>query len=494
MKTLKRSTIPSCRFIIVIAIVFSSITSKGQTTLIERVFDKSLAQTSYIITNSDTKEAIVIDPKRDIDTYLDITQQKGIKIKYVTETHIHADFLSGSRELALATGAELLLSGETEQNWGYEFAHTPIKDGYKIKLGKLVIEVMHTPGHTPESLTFILTDTLLSDKPQKAFTGDFVFVGDVGRPDLLEKVAGQAGSQTKGAKQLFSSIQRFSKLPDDLEIWPGHGAGSFCGKSLSDIPQSTLGQEKRQSKAFSDLNDEQGFIKYVLEGQPAPPKYFAVMKDWNREPRSLLIEVPKHTQLTSEEFSSALKNGVAVIDTRKKEVVAKGFIPGSIHIEGGNSFSTFMGWLFDYQQQYILIAEEGQIEDLTRKLMRIGMDNMYGYVTNLNGLGQKLATSNVVDAPYLKKSAGKEGIQIIDVRNDYEFASGHVTGAKNIALAALEQNLDKVDKDKQVIVHCKSGTRAAMAYSILSKNGYENIRIYMGDIKPIIEQPAKPKQ
>lgn len=465
--------------------------TQGQTLLMERVFDESLAQTSYLLASTETKEAIVIDPKRDIDTYLELAQKHKLKIKYVAETHIHADFLSGARELASATGAQLLLSGETDKNWGYEFEHTALKDGDEIRLGKLVIKAMHTPGHTPESLSFLLTDPAVSGQPQMAFTGDFIFVGDVGRPDLMEKVAGQAGSQEAGAKQLLASLKRFSKLPDNLQIWPGHGAGSFCGKSLSDVPQSTLKQEKQNSKAFHYLNDEKDFIKYVLEGQPEPPKYFAVMKNWNREPRALLVEVPKRAALTAGEFAQAMRNGVAVIDTRNKEAVANSFIPGSLHIEGGKSFSTFMGWLFDYQQQYILITEDSQVEQLTRKLMRIGMDNMYGYVTNINNLGIPLQKAEVVDAAYMKQSAGKSNVQIIDVRTEGEFQSGHVKGADNIVLANLEQNMDKVNTDKEVVIHCKSGTRAAMAYSILQKHGFTNIKIYMGDIKALIEKPAK---
>src|SRR5699024_3550109 len=209
---------------------------KSQDLIFKRVFDETLAQTSYILASESTREAIVVDPKRDIDTYLDFAKQENLKITKVTETHIHADFLSGAQELAHATGAELLLSGETVKGWEYQIKHTPLHDKDKINLGKVIIEVMHTPGHTPESLTFLVTDASSSLKPQKALTGDFIFVGDVGRPDLLEKVAGEEGSQDEGAKQLFASIMRFSALPEEIEIWTGHGAGSFCGKSLSDDP------------------------------------------------------------------------------------------------------------------------------------------------------------------------------------------------------------------------------------------------------------------
>jgi len=461
--------------------------SSGGDLFFLRIFDPTLAQTSYMVGNRQSREVIVVDPKRDMDTYLKIAEDNSLQITRVTETHIHADYLSGAPELAHATGAELVLSGETDPDWKYEIPHSPIKDGDKITMGNIILEAMHTPGHTPESLTFLVTDLSVSSSPQKALTGDFIFVGDVGRPDLLEKVAGQAGSQDRGAKKLYASIQRFSLLPDDLEIWPGHGAGSFCGKSLSDVPQSTLKQEKLTSKAFQFSNDVEGFVKYILDGQPDPPKYFATMKQWNRIPRPLLVEVPKRHKLSKSDFLTAQKNGLTVVDTRKLTTVIKGYIPNSLHIEGNTSFSTFMGWLLDYQTQFVLIADENEIEDLNRKLMRIGMDNMYGYVSNLQSLGIPLQQSNVISKTELKSLSNAKNIQIIDVRSKDEYQSGPISTAENIVLADLENSFSKVSKDKQVIVHCKSGTRAAMAYSMLKKHGFEKVKIYIGDLEGLID-------
>ncbi len=471
----------------VVLSVFAPMHMTAQTLFFERVFDETLAQTSYVVGSKETNEVIVIDPKRDIDTYLDIAKKNGLKIAKVAETHIHADYLSGAPELTTATGAELLLSGETDENWKYEIPHTPLKDGDRIKIGNIVLEAMHTPGHTPESLTFLLTDLTVSTKPQKAFTGDFVFVGDVGRPDLLEKVAGQAGSQDMGAKQLHASIQRFSQLPEELEIWPGHGAGSFCGKSLSDLPKSTLGEEKLTNAAFQFQDDEDRFVKYILEGQPEPPKYFAVMKNLNRIPRPLYIEIPKTVRLSKEEFATAQENGVVVVDTRKPNVTANGHLPGSLHIEGNKSFSTFMGWVLDYQKQFILIAEEDRIEDLTRKLTRIGMDNIYGYVSDMSALGQDLKKSDVVDVQAFKAYLGNNDTQIIDVRSETEYQAGHIPGVENIAFPDLEDNLSKISRNKTVIVHCKSGIRANMAYSILKRNGIDNVKVYLGAMDELIE-------
>lgn len=461
---------------------------QAQSYFFERVYDETLAQASFVIGDLNTKEAIVIDPKRDIDSYLEIAQTNNLKITKVTETHIHADFLSGSRELVAATGAALFLSDEGGTDWQYQFAHTGLKDGSTISIGQVELKVMHTPGHTPESITFLVRDTQVAATPQRAITGDFIFVGDVGRPDLLEKAAGLAGSQELGAKQLYASIQKFSQLPDGLEIWPGHGAGSFCGKSLSTVPHSTLKEEKRNSKAFQFKNDEQGFVQYILDGQPTPPQYFAVMKHLNKIERPLLIQVPIHPKLNQTTFQQAVDNKLLVIDTRNKNEVAQGYVPGSLHIEDGKSLSTWMGSLVDYQQQIVLITDESRTQDLTRKLMRIGMDNIYGFVTDLDKMDMALEKSDVAIIEDLKRHIAKKDVQIIDVRTETEYNGGHIKGAENIVLTALEDHLDKISKDEPVIIHCQSGVRAAMAYSILKRNGIKDLKIYPGGINEWTEK------
>lgn len=454
--------------------------TKAQSMLFERIFDETLAQASYIIAN-EKKEAIVIDPKRDIDIYIDYATKHGLKIKYVTETHIHADYLSGAQELAHATKADLLLSAEGEPDWHYQFAHIPLKDKQKIDLGNVAIEVMHTPGHTPESLTFLVKDTKQKLTPIKAITGDFIFVGDIGRPDLLEKAVGQAGSQFEGAHQLFESLNQFKKLDKFTEIWPGHGAGSFCGKSLSTIPQSTLETEMATSPAFKLLHDKDAFTKFILEGQPEPPKYFAVMKQWNKQMRPLMIEKQHLNALSNAEVETAIKNNVLVIDTRKKDVVEKGFIPSSLHIEDGKSFSTFVGSLVDYKNQVILVADENQIDDLTRKLMRIGFDNIYGYISDIKDYNG-LKSSKIINAEDVQNYLKQANAQFVDVRTTTEYNDGHIKGFENIPLNSLEQNASKIKKDVPVIIHCQSGVRGAMAYSILEKLGYTNILNYSGSI------------
>jgi hydroxyacylglutathione hydrolase len=449
----------------------------------QHVYDKSLAQASFLIGCQAKGEAIVIDAQRDMDVYLKIAAQNNLKITHITETHIHADFLAGSRELAAVTGAQLYLSDEGGADWQYQFDHIGLKHGDKIKVGNLTLEVLHTPGHTPESISFLLTDHPASSEPVMIFTGDFVFVGDIGRPDLLEKAAGLIGTQEEGARQMYESIQRFAELPSFVQVWPGHGAGSACGKALGAVPSSTVGYEKIRNWAFQYQNNEKGFVDYLLAGQPEPPKYFAMMKYLNKVSRPLLVEVPQHQELSSAQFLKAYSDGIKVIDTRNKVAFAKGFIPGSINIQHNNTLSTWAGWLLNYQEQFIIIAELGQMEEITRKLMRIGLDNIYGFVTEVEGFGIELQTADVIDLETFKANMVKDNVQIVDVRSLTEFNDGHIEGAEHIFIGTLQDNLHKISKNKQVIIHCQSGDRSAIAYSILRRNGFETVKNYAGGMK-----------
>lgn len=451
----------------------------------QHVYDKSLAQASYFIGCQKAGVAMVIDPKRDVDTYLEIAKQNNMKITHVAETHIHADFLSGARELAAMTGAKMYLSDEGGEGWQYEFPHEGVKDGDIIKVGNLKIEVLHTPGHTPESISFLLTDTPASDKPVMMFTGDFVFVGDIGRPDLLEEAAGMIGTKDIGAKQMYKSVERFRELADYIQVWPGHGAGSACGKALGAVPSTTVGYEKVRNWALQYENNEPGFVKYLLEDQPEPPKYFAMMKKLNKVERPLLTEVPKLKKLTAQDLRVAMDKGIKVIDTRLKGDFAQGFIPGSINIQGNNAFATWMGWFLTYEEPFILIAEDDKLDDLTRKLMRIGMDNIYGYIENVNvwtSLGNKLEKANVISLDEFQNILKTNHTQIVDLRGVTEFKSGHVKGAENVFIGTLEKHLSKIKKDQQVVIHCQGGDRSSIGYSLLAKHGFKNIKNYSGGI------------
>ncbi len=449
----------------------------------EHVYDKTLAQASYVIGCQKTGESIVIDPKRDSDTYLEIAQKNNLKITHVAETHIHADFLAGTRELAQVTGAKMYLSDEGGPDWSYEFAHEALKHGDEIKVGNLSLKVMHTPGHTPESITFILTDNPATKEPVMVFTGDFVFVGDIGRPDLLEKAAGLKGTQDKGAEQMYDSIKKFSELPEFIQLWPGHGAGSACGKSLGAVPSSTIGYELIRNWAFQYPNDKKGFTSYLLEGQPEPPKYFATMKKLNRVDRPLLPEVPVHKKLSVGEFKSAYEEGIKIIDARDKAAFAKAHLPGTLHIQGNNSFATWAGWLVDYDEDFIIIADESQMEDLTRKLMRIGLDNIKGFISEIDDLGITLEGTEIISLEEFKSYLGNPEVQVVDVRGASEYQEGHIKGADNVFVGTLPDNLDKVSKEKLKLVHCQSGARAAIAASVLLRQGFKNIKVFSGGMQ-----------
>ncbi|HED11315.1 MAG TPA: MBL fold metallo-hydrolase [Caldithrix abyssi] len=442
----------------------------------ERIYEEGLAQASYLIGCQATKEAIVIDPKRDIDTYLEIARRKNFNITHVTETHIHADFLSGSRELARVTGATMLLSDEGGPDWQYQFEHEGLKDGDTFMVGNVKFEVMHSPGHTPEHISFLLTDTPASAKPSMIFTGDFVFVGDVGRPDLLEAAAGIKGSRIVGAKQMFESLKRFKALPDYIQVWPGHGAGSACGKALGAVPGSTVGYEKIANWALQ-YDEEEPFVKALLEGQPEPPKYFAMMKKLNKVERTILTQVPRIEEWTKERLQKALDENMTVIDTRSKMLFAYGHIPGTINIQNNNAFSNWAGWLLDYDEPVAVICGAHEIDEITRKLMRIGLDNLVGYFTDIDGWIEEhpMQRLNHIEPHELEGVLKRNNAVVVDVRGINEYNAGHIKDALHIQLGDLPNRLNELDKDKNIIMHCAGGDRSSTACSILQKHGFKNV-------------------
>ncbi|SFW86795.1 MBL fold metallo-hydrolase [Chitinophaga sancti] len=454
----------------------------------QHIYDNSLAQGSYFIGCQKAGVAVVIDPKRDVDTYIEIARQQKMNITHIFETHIHADFLSGSRELAALTGAKMYLSDEGGPDWQYEFDHEGLRDGTIIPLGNLEFKVLHTPGHTPESISFLLTDKPASDVPVMLFTGDFVFVGDIGRPDLLEKAAGLKGTQEIGAHQLFLSLKKFSALPPYVQVWPGHGAGSACGKALGSVPSTTTGYEMVRNWAFRFEQDEEGFVKYLLEDQPEPPRYFAMMKKLNKIDRPLLTEVPALKALGKEDLKEAMTKGYKIIDTRDKNTFAKGYIPGSINIQGNNSFNTWAGWFLDYDTPFVLLAEPSQVNDLTRKLMRIGLDNVFGYIPSLDSWEGPLDKATTISLDEFNSLHENNGIQLVDLRGATEYKSGHIKGAENVFVGSLPQHINKISKDKKVVIYCQGGDRATIAYSWLAGQGFKNIQNYTEGINKWLQE------
>lgn len=452
--------------------------------LLKRIYDTKLAQASYLIGCQATGEAIVVDANRDIAQYIAAAAEEGLRVTHVTETHIHADFVSGSRELAQRTGARLLLSDEGDADWKYAFAAesnaTLLHDHDVFMVGNLRFEVLHTPGHTPEHLSFLVTDTPASAAPIGAITGDFIFVGDVGRPDLLEKAAKVTGTMVAGARTLFHSLQRFKQLPDHLQIWPGHGAGSACGKALGAVPMSTLGYEKIANWGLT-ITDEQEFVDAVLAGQPEPPKYFAQMKRINKEGPALLGGFHHPPQISLAALTNALAAGAPVVDSRDAAEFAAGFLPGTISIPLNKSFNTWAGWLLPYDADiYLVTGGAANVPAIVRDLAMIGLDRVAGYVT-ADVFSQFTATGGVLrsmpqrSVTDVAEALRRGELQVVDVRGATEYAAGHLPGVPNIPLGYLTDHLSALPRTTPLVLHCQGGGRSAIAASVLRAHGFTNV-------------------
>lgn len=444
----------------------------------KQIYEPGLAHASYMVGCQKTGTVMVIDAKRDVDTYIEIAQQERLRITHLTETHIHADFLSGTRELAMLTGAEMLLSDEGGEEWLYEFPHTGLKHGNVFMVGNIKVEVVHTPGHTPEHISFFVTDTpAIADVPIMMFTGDFVFVGDVGRPDLLEKAAGYKGTMEIGARQLWTSLAAFRALPDHIQVHPAHGAGSACGKALGAIPSSTVGYEKLVNWALRHTNEEE-FVQELLSGQPEPPYYFAHMKRLNKVDRPLLTSVPELKQLSLSDIDDALANNQLVVDTRSKVSFAGGHIPNTINIQDNKAFSTWAGWMLNYNEPFTVIAPLERTNEIMRKLMRIGLDSVRGVIEDVTiwtEAGRDLSIVPQIDLNELKQRYDHENVFVIDVRGATEHAEGHIPGATNIHAGYLPKHYAEIPKDKVVVISCQSGDRSSIATSMLLRAGFTNV-------------------
>src|SRR5687768_11989609 len=450
---------------------------------VKRFFEPSLAQASYLIGCQQADEAIVIDANRDVEQYIEVAAQEGLRITHVTETHIHADYVSGSRELAHRTGASLCLSDEGDREWKYQFEHArKLKHGDRISIGNIRIDVLHTPGHTPEHLTFLITDGAAADKPIAAVTGDFVFVGDVGRPDLLEKAANIKGTMEAGARVLFASLQKFAKHEDWLQIWPGHGAGSACGKGISAIPSSTLGYERRFNWAFS-VRSEDEFVKRVLAGQPEPPTYFASMKRINKEGPAILDGFHLPTRQPDDALEARVASGALVIDTRPAAVYAGGHVAGTINIPLNSSFLTWAGWLIPATADvYLILADESAaaLTEVVRLLSLIGLDSVRGYfgelaIERVKVKGTPLTAIVQVSPTELASEIQYPDTLVLDVRGASEWQTGHLSGALHIPLGYLVDRLHEIPQSKTVVTQCQSGARSSIAASVLEQHGFKHV-------------------
>lgn len=449
--------------------------------LFRRIYNDRLAQAAYLIACQRCKEAIVIDPLRDPALYLAAARQEGVRITMVAETHVHADFVSGATALANAADAELLLSAEGSGVAGYHRAAFPrarwLHDGDRIVLGQVSLDVMHSPGHTPEHIALVVTDNATTDAPVGFLSGDFLFVGDVGRPDLLERAAGIAGTMEESAHQLYASLHKLDALPDFVQVWPGHGAGSACGKSLGAVPQSTLGYERLTNWALQP-HGEAGFVARVLDGQPEPPAYFARMKRINAVGAPPL---PPRIEHTDAGLRAAVRNGALAVDVRPAAAFAAGHFAGSLNVPLGKSFLTWAGSVIPVDRDLVLVAAPDARQLATvaaRELPLIGFDRVLGELApgDLTELEIPISTLNIVPAASLGAAANGDRL-VLDVRNRSEWNEGHVPGAVHIPLAELASRVEELrdESDRPIAVHCQGGSRSAVAASVLLAAGFTEV-------------------
>jgi hydroxyacylglutathione hydrolase len=424
------------------------------------------------------KVAVVVDPGRDIEQYLEMADREGLKLIAVAETHIHADYVSGARELADRIGAKLYVSDEGPAAWKYQFAdqydHELVTDGDSFMIGNIKFDVVHTPGHTPESISFLLTDQGgHADKPMGIFTGDFVFVGSIGRPDLLEEAAGLENTAEPGARELFHSAEKFKQLPDFLQVWPAHGAGSACGKGLGAIPSSTVGYEKLFNPALQ-FTDEDEFVRYILSDQPEAPKYFAVMKRVNKEGPEVIGDKGLPESQPIDDLSTAL-DSVTVIDLSPSAQFAEGHVPRTINIPSA-MLAGWAGWVVDYSKPAYLIADPSQLPEATRVLRKIGLDDVRGYfdVSKVRDAGlatETYATGTPKDlAPRIESGE----VKLIDVRSDEEWKSGRIAEADHRFLGRLPDNVSNIENSKPIVTQCQSGAHPRSRPAFCKPTGWKS--------------------
>ncbi len=455
-----------------------------------QIYDGGLSQYAYLIGCEATNKAILIDPERDVDRYLRLADELGLTIEAVAETHIHADFLSGTHELAARTGVKVYLSplGE-EEGWGYDWPRLSnaeviyLRDGDTVPVGELEVAARHTPGHTPEHLTFLIREP---NAPSAigAITGDFLFVGDLGRPDLLEVAANIQETMKPSAKALYRSARQFIEEPEALQVWPGHGAGSACGKSLGNMPHSTLGYEKAVNPALQAAErGEDAFLDYILDAQTEPPLYFARMKELNKKGPPLMGRLPMPDRMSVPELSAMRSNGGATfIDARPDRLAfMRGHLAGALHAPLNPMFCTAVGSVMtEVEAPIILIVEEAGTEEAVRRLVRIGYDNIIGQAqprtlqTYIEASGDR-ATIEAIDFAEVERRRGEASV--IDVRSGPEYRKGHISEAIHAPYTRLPEFEGRVPADRPLLVHCGSGARAAVAAAYLARTGREVVLV-----------------
>jgi hydroxyacylglutathione hydrolase len=438
---------------------------------IEQLYTNCLAEAAYYIESEG--QAAIIDPLRETEPYIELAKKRDAKIKYVFETHFHADFVSGHLDLAREVNATIVYGPQA--NTDYKVYNA--KDGEEFAIGKIKLRVLHTPGHTPESSCYLLLDE--NGKEHALFSGDTLFVGDVGRPDLLDGVM----TSDQLASMMYDSLtKKIKTLPDNVIVYPAHGPGSACGKNIGKETQSTIGDQKKFNYALQDMSREE-FIERVTEGIQPPPQYFFEDARINKTGYAPIDEVIRSNTkaLSVNEFNDAAKKGAIILDTRKADDFEKGFIPGSINIGLNGQFAVWVGTLIDIKKSLVLITENGKEEETVLRLARVGYENVLGFLNGgVSSWDAKVDTVNSITAAEMKAEMEK-GIDVLDVRKPGEWNVSHVKGASFVPLAEFPQILSGLDKHKPYIVHCGGGYRSMTAISIMKNQGFKNlVNIYGG--------------
>jgi hydroxyacylglutathione hydrolase len=445
-------------------------------------FIPGLAIYSYIVGNEKTQEATIIDPTRDVGDFLALAEKEGLFIKHVLETHVHADFVSGSREIKdrLGDAVTVHASGLGGKEWTPPYADRIVGDGDEVRMGELRLKALHTPGHTPEHISWAMyDDTRSADTPWLLFTGDFVFVGDVGRPDLLGEE-----SRKELARQLYQSVtERLPPLPDFTEIFPGHGAGSLCGKAIGSRASSTLGFERRFNPSLA-VKPEQQWIDDLMRAMPLPPPYFARMKKNNREgPAILGPYLPGQRRWSAKQVHDVACENCLIVDVRSMESFAAAHIPGAINIPDGPSLPSWAGWVLPYDRPTLIVLDRPQqMPAVTTHLIRVGFDDIRGYLDGgmeaWETSGYPLAKLPTISV--LSLHDRRDSFSVLDVRTEGEWNKGHIEDAIHVHGGKLEENYHLVTRDKPVAVVCGSGYRASIAASFLKREGFQDVHNVLG--------------
>ena len=446
--------------------------------IFEQYYLECLSQASYLVADEASGRAVVVDPRRDIDQYLDSAKEHGATIELVIETHFHADFLSGHLELANATGAEIAFGARAKP----QFAARALRDQERISLGDVTLEILETPGHSPESISVAIYERAGDSVPYGVLTGDTLFIGDVGRPDLLSSL----GSTPDGlANMLYDSLHnKLMTLPDATRVFPGHGAGSACGKNLSTELTSTIGDQRAANHAVQPMSREE-FIRVVTEGQPWAPAYFVFDALRNREPHELLDEHELPTALTIAAALDQVRQGAVLLDTRDSRAFATGSLAGSLNVGLEGRYAQYVGSVVQPTEPIVLLAEPGTELEAKVRLGRVGYDRVIGYVENLRQVLQQhpelvRAGSRLTVRAFDKRRSTVASLQVIDVRNADEVAEGSLTGASNIPLPRLREEIKNLDPTQPTVVFCAGGYRSSVAASLLRRAGFVDVSDLLG--------------